>query len=46
MDDDLNDRTRGCCPSGQARGGPQCQEKDTERTVQKYVDDVNYRVVA
>jgi hypothetical protein len=50
MDDDLNDRTRWCCPSGQARGGPQCQEKDTERTaermVHKYVDDVNYRVMA
>jgi hypothetical protein len=27
----------GCCPSRQTRGGPQCQEKDTERRVQKYV---------
>jgi hypothetical protein len=27
----------GSCPSRQNRGGPQCQEKDKERTVQKSV---------
>ncbi len=37
---DLRDRNRGCCPFRQARGGPQCQEKDTERTVLKYVDNM------
>jgi hypothetical protein len=31
---------RGCCPSGQARGGPQYQEYITELADQKYGDHI------
>ncbi len=33
MINDLNDSKRECCSSRQARGDPQCQERDTERTI-------------
>ncbi len=36
MNYDLNDSKRGCSSSRQVCDGPQCQENDTERTLQNY----------